>query len=181
MVEIPKDWADLPEDERFLFYSSKGWILSNFAAVVVSYDGRLWPTAEHAYQAAKFNGGYHDSYEGRIYYNIYQAPDPLAAKRIAQEEKLAQYIRPDWEDIKLQVMLDIKRAQVKTSPNLMSAIIEFSKCGKVWLVEDSSKDAFWGRGEDWCGQNMLGIIYMIIYQEYESGGFSELRDQLGLI
>ena len=180
MIEIPKNWADLPEDEVFLFYSHKGWILSNFAAVSFFYNGKFWPTAEHAYQAAKFKGDYHDSTETVVHHMVYQAPDPLAAKRLANEERFAEYIRSDWEIIKPQTMLDIKRAQAKSSPNLMSAIIEFSKCGKVWLVEDSSKDAFWGRGEDWCGQNMLGIIYMIIYQEHEDPRFSELRDQLGL-
>jgi len=181
MIEIPKNWADLPEDERFLFYSYMGWALSNFAAVIVDYDGRIWLTAEHAYQAAKFKGGSYDSNKQRVYDKIYRAPDPLAAKQIAYSWAYTEFVRPDWEYVKLQVMLDIKRAQVAGSVNLMNAIIKFSKFGKVWLVEDSSKDAYWGRGKDWCGLNNLGIVYMIIMEEHLNDGYSELREQLGLI
>jgi len=180
MIEIPKNWADLPEDERFLFYSSKGWILSNFAAARFYFNGKWWATAEHAYQAAKFKrcDDKFDPERQQAYDSIQDAEDPYTAKEAAR--MYTNFIRPDWGEVKLQIMLDIKRAQVKYVPRLKRAIIEFSKCGQVWLVEDSSKDAFWGRGEDWCGQNMLGIIYMIIYQEYANPRFSELREQLGL-
>lgn len=42
-----------PNDTIF-FYPPEYYIFDNFISFQIDYDGYLWPTSEHAYQAAKF-------------------------------------------------------------------------------------------------------------------------------
>lgn len=44
---------------------------------------------------------------------------------------------------------------------------KLEETGDAWLIENSSKDSFWGRGPDWRGQNHLGRIWMELrYKQY---------------
>jgi len=67
--------------------------LSNFAPIAVRYQGIMYPTAEHAYQAAKTT-------DPRELADILHCAKPADAKRLGQKVTL----RPDWEEIKVGVM-----------------------------------------------------------------------------
>lgn len=165
--------------DKALFYGGKRWRFSNFAAVKFEYKGKTYFTAEHAYQCEKYPSGKGDK-SSAIWAEIYLANDPGLAKEIANDPDNIQYMRPDWEHVKPQIMLNIKREQVRQNPKLRQNLLD---TGDAIIVEDSPVDAIWGRGPNNSGLNLLGIIYMIIREEEGgiSGPWSELREKLGLI
>lgn len=129
-------------------YSFRGEyaFLSNFYLSPIRYEGRIWRTVEHAFQAAKTL----DAAEKR---QIQSALTPGLAKKIGRRVAL----RYDWEDIKMAVMIDLVHLKFQdpvlrakllaTYPNLLEE-------GNTW------GDRFWGtvRGD---GQNALGRILMM--------------------
>lgn len=128
-----------------------GW-LSNFApSPVTDLHGVVWPTVEHAFQAAKC-----DAEEDRI--RIFKAGTPLLAKRLGRKVPLPA----DWEQVKLGVMLDIVFAKFKQNPDLADLLIGTDY---ATLVEDAPNDSYWGAGSDGQGQNELGKILMKVREE----------------
>lgn len=94
---------------------------------------------------------------------------PMKVKMISNANKKES--RADWDEVKLKVMkwcLNIKLAQNFISfGNVLDATKEFN------LVENSSKDNYWGAipNEDssaYIGQNALGRLLMQIREEYKS-------------
>lgn len=134
--------------ERILFYGGLNYYLSNFSSFQVEWKGYLWPTAEHAYQAEKFQ-------DLVIRKRIRTARSAFDAKRIAFRHE--GEVRADWDVCKIEVMCSILTAKLAQHPWIQKKL---EQTGNAELVEDSPTDSFWGRGPDWKGQNMLGKIWM---------------------
>lgn len=130
------------------FYEKEFFMLSNFSAFSVKYDGDLWPTAEHAYQAKKF-------YDFDIRDRIKNARSPYEAKKIAHA--FENEMRDDWEEVKIIAMEEIIWAKLSQHPYIQQKLFE---TGGRTIIEDSHKDAFWGWGPDKQGENNLGRIWM---------------------
>jgi len=126
--------------------------LSNFWYVPIEYEGMIYPTTEHAYQAAKTKD-IHD----RIL--ISELPTPRLARQAGQTLD----IRPDWEEIKIDVMMEVTRKKFEDSL-LRTALLS---TGDAILQEGNTwGDVFWGI--DLCtetGQNNLGKILMQVRDE----------------
>ena len=124
--------------------------LSNFWMCTVTYEGITFPSSEHAYQAAKtLNINARKSIS-----NCRTAGD---SKR--EGNKLTR--RPDWEEVKYQVMLDILTDKFKREP-IRSWL---KNTGKVGLTEFNTwHDLIWGVCAcSKCknqGQNLLGKALM---------------------
>lgn len=126
--------------------------LSNFHPAEVEWEGCLYPTVEHAYQAAKTVIP-----EERA--AVLACPHAGAAKKYSA--KLT--IRPDWEAIKPTVMRQLLRAKFSI-PELRELLLA---TGEEEIIEGNSwHDTYWGqcycercRGE---GQNLLGQMLMEI-------------------
>lgn len=136
--------------------------LSNFADVPegvtngVMFEGVLYQTSEHAYQAAKFLPTAPEV--AALIKNAATAGD---TKRIARKYK-AQ-IRADWTQVNIGIMRAILRSKFERNPGLARKLVE---TGTAELIESNSwGDCFWGvcRG---VGTNHLGKLLM------------ELRDDL---
>ena len=126
--------------------------LSNFHEVEVELDGVTYPTTEHAYQAAKTL-----NLDERQ--KILQCKTPGQAKRAGMKVTL----RPDWEEIKIGVMLDLTRQKFQVM-YLEGYLLETED---AQLVEGNSwGDVFWGVDEATGeGQNNLGKILMLVREE----------------
>lgn len=136
--------------------------LSNFAPAPVSLDGVRYPTVEHAYQAAK-------TLEPREREKIRSASTPGLARKLGR--KLTK--RPDWPDLKVDIMRDLIRQKFEGQPDLKNRLLA---TGAAELVEGNTwHDNFWGDCRcSKCavlpGQNWLGRILMDLRQQLKDPG-----------
>ena len=143
--------------------------LSNFYPCMVEFEGVSFPSAEHAFQAAKVL----DTNQ-RI--NIAVCPTPADAKYFGRRLQL----REDWNQIKVSVMKAIVKDKFTRNRAYRTDIQKLLlDTGDAYLEEGNSHgDQFWGtvKGE---GQNWLGKILMEvrdeIRKELQDGG--ALRDE----
>lgn len=125
--------------------------LSNFAPAEISFEGLTYPTVEHAFQAAK---SLNQADRERIAATV----RPSQAKRLGRKVIL----REDWEDVKVDIMLDLVRAKFAAEPLYAQGLLDTETAylmeGNVW------HDNFWGSCD--CGRcerpgaNNLGVILM---------------------
>ncbi|GAC1460898.1 MAG: hypothetical protein PVS3B2_21860 [Candidatus Dormibacteraceae bacterium] len=71
-------------------------------------------------------------------------------------------LRPDWESIKVSVMLKVVRAKFSQHEELRSLLLSTAQAR---LVEHTENDGYWGDGGDGRGRNMLGQILMQVRRE----------------
>jgi ribA/ribD-fused uncharacterized protein len=130
---------------------------------------------EHYYQSQKSN---HPEYRAAIR----AIKTPGAAKRLASLPtsngrtsakswfiKNAQAPRPDWDDIKLDVMRRADLAKFAQHRNLAELLLS---TGDAELVEASPSEPFWGIGPDGRGLNWAGRILMEVRQRLRAGDTS---------
>ena len=134
----------------FYFYSTTGphGCFSNFSRHGFELDGAYWPTSEHYFQAQKFAGTDHAE-------AVRRAPTPKEAAAIGRDR--ARPLRPDWEQVKDDVMRRAVRRKFETHPELRQVLLA---TGAEPIVENAPKDWYWGCGKDGTGRNMLGRILM---------------------
>ncbi|MBI1386304.1 MAG: DUF1768 domain-containing protein [Rhizobiales bacterium] len=158
----------IPEDNRILYFGRDREIfrfLSHFHPSPIELDGAVWPTVEHYYQAQKSPA---PDYRAAIL----GAATPGRAKRLAAPPGAPRRIskdswfkahdtlpRPDWHDIKLDVMRRADFAKFTQNPDLGALLLA---TGDAELIEDSPSEPFWGTGPDGAGQNWAGRVLMEI-------------------
>lgn len=140
-------------------FRGKYFFLSNFYPCEVEYEGVIYPTVEHAFQAAKTP----DLREREM---IRALPTPGDAKRRGKHVKL----RRDWEGVKVGIMTELVRDKFSrpssdsARPCLGSMLIG---TGNAHLEEGNTwGDRFWGTC-DGRGKNILGKILMQVRDELE--------------
>lgn len=131
-------------------FSGQYRFLSNFWPVQVELDNEIYPSVEHAYQASKTL----NPIERQA---IRKSNSPRAAKRLGRQVTL----RPDWEEIKYDMMYYLVKQKFKvpalhkllssTSPHTLEE-------GNTW------GDKIWGTVNG-VGQNWLGRILMHVRDE----------------
>lgn len=144
----------LDTDQQVFFYEQDFYVLSNFSAFTLMWKDQRFDTSEAAYHWEKFpqNGG--------IRYEIMAAISAHEAFKIAERNK--QLRRPDWDDVKVEIMRGILKAKADQHEYVRRKLLE---TGTRELVEDSWRDDFWGWGPNKDGKNMLGRLWMEIREE----------------
>ena len=123
------------------------WFLSNFYPSPVTFNGVVYPTVEHAYQAAK-------TLDPAERERIRICETPGQAKRLGRRVKL----RSDWESIKIDVMATLVREKFR-DPQLAKKLLDTGDCK---LIEGNDwGDRIWGMVNG-TGKNYLGRILMAI-------------------
>jgi ribA/ribD-fused uncharacterized protein len=140
---------------RILFHEGRHYMLSNFSAHALYFNGIMCPTAEHAYQGSKFS-----QTSMRLF--VSKQISPLGAKKVAHNNR--DKYRKDWEEVKLRVMEEILRVKLATHSEVREALLA---TGQAEIVENSQTDSFWGWGPDRQGQNHLGKIWMKLRAELQ--------------
>ncbi|KAH9830119.1 uncharacterized protein C8Q71DRAFT_727638 [Rhodofomes roseus] len=153
--EGPRTFRILLTEERshvIRFYHSDQpyYQFTNFAPYAIHWDGRMYPTAEHLFQAHKFMPNRPDLAE-----RIRFLPDSRFALDEARNLRAAQ--RSDWFDINVSVMDDVLEAKFAQHLSLRDTLLSTSDNE---LIEDSPVDSFWGCGQDGLGKNELGKALM---------------------
>lgn len=136
---------------------------SNFSKHKVDYNGRIWKTSEHAFQAQKFP----DNPE--IQNEIFCALTPSKATEIGRDKK--NPLRKDWEVVKVHIMYKIVKAKFSQHPDLYKILL--STHGRK-IIEHTYKDKFWGDGGNGKGLNVLGVILVKIREEFETDEFVKI-------
>jgi len=138
-----------------LFYESNHYYLSNFSAFMVQYEGNLWPTSEHLYHSFKF------TQHKDIFDEILTAKSAHESLKIARREK--HKVDPQWENHKVSVMKMVLELKLGQHPYIQKKL---KQTLGVSLIEDSHRDPFWGRGQDWNGENWLGRCWVTVRDKY---------------
>jgi|SRR3989344_6148102 len=144
---------NLSVNDPVLFYEREFYVFSNFSSFAVEWKGVLWMTSEHAYQAAHFT-------DEAMIEKIKNARSAHDSKKLVEANQGKK--RPDWKDIKLQVMEEIVRAKLSQHAYIQKKLLQ---TGSREIIEDSPKDAFWGWGPNKDGNNHLGKIWMKLREE----------------
>lgn len=122
--------------------------LSNFYRSPVEYDGLMYPTSEHAFQA-------HKSLDPRVRAYIADVITPREAKRAGRKIK----VRSDWERVKVGIMEQIVEAKFRQSIELS---FKLAATGGADLVEYNTwRDTYWGvcngRGRNELGKCLMRV------------------------
>lgn len=135
-------------------FSDRYSFLSNFYQQPFHYDGHLARTSEHHFQAAK-------AMDKEDAFRIRTAASPGLSKKWGREVTR----RPDWDEVKIQIMTDILMEKFGQCLNLRRALLD---TGDAELIEGNTwGDTFWGvcKGK---GENHLGRVLMRVRQHYRS-------------
>lgn len=149
-------------------FSGPHAFLSNFFVSPFLFDGILYPSSEHAYQAGKATNENDFDYVMKplpgdkedIRYEGFCWSTPRWAKR--RGRKVAK--KPDFEEKKVEFMYQILLAKF-SRPDLRQSLFS---TGDHELVEGNNwGDTFWGvcEGE---GQNTLGQVLMKVREHYRA-------------
>jgi len=113
----------------------KGYrFFSNFWLAEIEYEGIRYPSTEHGYQAAKTI----DVKEKKYIADLKKCGE---AKRAGRNVN----IRPDWNEVKDKIMLDLVRIKFSTHKDLADKLLD-------------TKDAILVEGNHWC-DNHFGVCY----------------------
>lgn len=144
------------ETEEIAGFMLEDWyVFDNFAPFQIEWRGNIYATSEHAYQSAHFFETNKELAE-----QVRQCRSPKEAQDFAN--KNSDQDDPKWRDKKLQVMEEIIRCKLEQHPYIRDKLIETKN---KRIVETNDNDKFWGWGNDHCGQNHLGKIWMKLRDE----------------
>lgn len=122
---------------------------SNFTPSPIELAGRTWPTVEHYFQAQKFAAP-----EMAAHYDkIWKAETPAAAKRLGGSRQVP--IRPDWDEVRDEVMRAALLAKFRTHAPLWALL---DATGESPIVERTRHDTYWGVASNGVGLNRLGAL-----------------------
>lgn len=129
--------------------------LSSFWPCIIEYEGLVYPSTEHAFQAAK-------SLDIQLRLGVAGQPTPGKAKRAGRN----LVCRPDWQDVKLQIMHDVVLEKFTRHSALAALLLDTRN--QILVEGNTWDDTFWGvcRGE---GTNHLGKILMQVREEIYDG------------
>jgi len=148
---------------RIHFYENDFYVLSNFSAFSILWDGYRFPTPEHAYHYEKFRLPQRKNMSD-LQFHILNAISAHEAFKLAEKNK--PLLRTDWDEVKLEVMRKILLEKTNQHEYVMKKLIA---TGDRELVEDSWRDDFWGWGPNRDGNNALGKLWMEIRQQITKG------------
>ena len=131
-------------------FDGEYFFLSNFSASPFTVNGVVFPTMEHYFQAMKATNQ-EDVLE------IAKASTPSKAKQLGRKVK----IRPDWEYVKKDIMLEGLRKKFAI-PELRQKLLD---TGDAYLEEGNTwGDRCWGVCNG-IGENNLGKLLMRVREE----------------
>lgn len=123
--------------------------------------GQTIPSSEALYHMCRYSA------QPEWQAEIMASPHAMQAKMKARKEDRPKAGRPDWEEIKFDVMRWVLRIKLASYPRRMAALVRWSGTGP--LVEQSKKDRVWGAvletDDVLRGDNHLGRLWNEIRDE----------------
>ena len=150
---MEKLWYKEHNDEVIKGFFGEYRFLSNFHIADIDYEGIIYPTSEHAYQAAKTLDE-----EERLKISKLSPQD-------AKREGRLITLRPRWDKIKMSVMFEILDYKFSAYNDLNLALQQTE--GKYLEETNHWGDVYWGvdcKSNE--GLNMLGQVLMAIRESW---------------
>lgn len=113
---------------------------------------RQYPSLHHFFLCERFKGT--PAEEG-----IQKAPSAWELERLVKEAEEQQFQQPDWNRVKVDVMLLGNYFKFKQNTAARRTLLETED--KV-LVDHCPTDDFWGDAGDGTGKNLLGLCLMAV-------------------
>ena len=164
-----------------LFYKEgeQYYEFSNFYMVDIGYNGEIWKSSEHLYQAQKFSHN-QDLYQllrntdtcGKLYCLANCKKSQYSSKWLVNKSIYGSLtvndaidkiktnnivIRTDWDRVKCDIMRYVVYLKFSTNEGLKRLLLSTENRR---IIENSPRDSFWGIGKNGDGTNMLGLILM---------------------
>lgn len=160
--------APIQSEVRFYRANEKPYgALSNLYRREVEFEGRIYPTSEHAYQAGKAS-------KAAVRDWILSAPSPSLAA-MAAHGLYTWDIVPNWSQIKFDRMRAVLRAKFDQHLDLRDLLLS---TGQARLVEsgtvNNAVNRLWGEVNG-KGENMLGVMLMEVRAELAKQSASSSR------
>ena len=147
------------DEIRFYRANEKPYgVFSNLYKCPVEFEGTVFPTSEHAYQAGKAR-------KPAVRQWILNAPTPALAAMAAHGLYVWDVV-PDWAQTKFERRRTVLRAKFDQHPALRELLLS---TGTARLVEagtvNNAVNRLWGE-VDGKGENMLGVMLMELRTAY---------------
>jgi ribA/ribD-fused uncharacterized protein len=127
--------------------------LSNFSRHKVQVDGKIWPSSEHYFQAAKFFKTDPEWAEA-----IRQVKWPSEAKSLGNDR--SHPIDLGWDKgVAASHMLIVLFEKALQNKDVYDQLMATND---VKIVERADWDAIWGDGPNRDGKNLLGKLWMVV-------------------
>lgn len=155
----PKTKSVVPPEIRFYRANEKPFgAFSNLFPRPIEFDGKTYPTSEHAYQAGKAR-------KPAVRDWILSAPTPALAAMAAHGLYVWDVV-PDWAQIKFDRMRAVLRAKFDQHTDLRELLLstENARLVEVGTVSNAV-NRLWGEVNG-KGQNMLGVMLMELRAAY---------------
>lgn len=143
-------FPDQDLDIQYLKRSDPEELLGTYSAHEFKLDGREWQTAEHYFQAMKFEQTDAD-YQSKIQ----QADTPAKARKLGRKNK--KKLRKDWSTVKRVIMTRALYTKCRAHEFVAESLLQ---TGDKTLLEASQYDYEWGCGRDRRGENRYGQVLM---------------------
>lgn len=143
-------------DNMILGFKENYGFLSNFYPCNVEYEGLLYPSVQHAYQAAK-------TFNLETRNKIKNLKNGFEAKNIGNSLQ----IRVDWQYVKADIMYELVKYKFSNDFELLGQLLQ---TGNMKLIECNNwNDKYWGMTQnrntkEYVGYNVLGQILMKVRQ-----------------
>ena len=154
MQKITLHKGSVMKEIRFYRASEKPYgVFSNLYRRPIKFEGRIYPTSEHAYQAGKAR-------KEEVREWLMAAPSPallaMAAHGLYQWD-----IAPDWSRIKFDRMRGVLMAKFTEHPDLAAILLDTKDAVLIETATvDDAVNRLWGEVPGKGGKNMLGILLM---------------------
>ncbi|KAG9028176.1 hypothetical protein FS837_003965, partial [Tulasnella sp. UAMH 9824] len=155
----PSSYTLQPSVTEITFSHESGpfFELSNYAPYTVTYKEKVYPTAEHLFQARKFLG-HRPLFAEHIRRGSEQPQFATeAARRLALES------RPDWEEKRVEIMEEVIELKFTQHEKLRRLLLNTGDRNLIY--SSGTSDDFWGNGAHGTGQNEMGRALMRLRDE----------------
>lgn len=149
------------QDDTLNFYSTfelPYGVFSNFWAAPFIVNKIMFKTSEHYFQALKFLPTDEAAFKA-----VLDADSCMDVTKIGRDR--TRILRPDWEQVKIDVMYDALTAKYLTHEALFKILMS---TGTSEIVEHTVNDKFWGDGGNYEGGNWLGKLLVKLREQIRS-------------
>ena len=174
---IPQPKQISSEENSIKYFSrskNNKWLSTFNKGLPFEYNGLVYPTVEHAFQAQKVTGTKQEEYQ-----QLFTDPnsEPSDAKKMGGKTYFKEHnfkLRNDWDSNKLRLMEDITKEYYINNPDMLQKLKD---TGNKQLIHSGFRiDSYWGMQKD-GGQNHHGKILMKIREELNIPKQPKQREQ----